>query len=89
MVLQEMTTEKNKTKSEEKNPSTMADLYNLICHLSPDQRDDVIQMIHELNPPSKNIHRSLTFSWAGGLIEFQEQFTSIELEKKASEWRMK
>ncbi|MGD0009988.1 MAG: DUF2281 domain-containing protein [Terriglobia bacterium] len=29
----------------------------------------------------------LRMNWAGGLSEFREQFTSLELQKKALEWR--
>ena len=29
----------------------------------------------------------LTMAWAGGLREFRDQFTSLELQKKALEWR--
>jgi hypothetical protein len=29
----------------------------------------------------------LRMNWAGGLSEFRKQFTSLELQKKALEWR--
>jgi hypothetical protein len=29
----------------------------------------------------------LRLNWAGGLAEFREQYTSLELQKKALEWR--
>jgi hypothetical protein len=29
----------------------------------------------------------LRMNWAGGLSEFREQFTSLELQKKALDWR--
>ncbi len=29
----------------------------------------------------------LRMNWAGGLSEFRERFTSLELQKKALEWR--
>ena len=29
----------------------------------------------------------LRMSWAGGLSEFRDQFSSLELQKKALEWR--
>jgi hypothetical protein len=29
-----------------------------------------------------------SFSWAGGLRELHDQFTSVELQHKASEWRL-
>ena len=28
------------------------------------------------------------FSWIGGLAEFQGEYTSVELQEKASEWRV-
>ncbi len=29
-----------------------------------------------------------SFDWAGGLKEFRDQYTSVELQHKASEWRL-
>ena len=29
-----------------------------------------------------------SFDWAGGLKELREQYTSVELQHKASEWRL-
>jgi len=32
--------------------------------------------------------KKLKFSWIGGLAEFQREYTSVELQEKASEWRV-
>ena len=29
-----------------------------------------------------------TFNWAGGLKELRDEYTSVELQEKASEWRV-
>ena len=39
-----------------------------------------------LKAKTKPKQEKLRMSWAGGLIEFREKFTSIELQKKALEW---
>jgi len=64
--------------------------------------DQMIKLIQQLPPNlqkevenfaqfllDKKVHRKQTklrMSWAGGLSEFRDQFTSLELQKKALEW---
>jgi len=36
---------------------------------------------------NKKSGRRLKQNWAGGLEEFKDRFTSLELQKKALEWR--
>ncbi len=31
--------------------------------------------------------KQIKFDWIGGLREYRDQYTSVELQKKASEWR--
>jgi len=31
--------------------------------------------------------KKFKFVWEGGLLELKENFTSVELQRKASEWR--
>lgn len=42
---------------------------------------DSYSMEKEIAQPKK-----LKFSWIGGLAEFQRDYTSVELQEKASEW---
>ena len=37
--------------------------------------------------PKRPKSSTLRQDWAGGLSEFRDQYTSIELQKKALEWR--
>jgi DNA-directed RNA polymerase specialized sigma24 family protein len=43
--------------------------------------------LHRLRRSSSKSTRKLKQSWAGGLSDFREQYTSLELQKKALEWR--
>lgn len=36
---------------------------------------------------SKKKGRKLRMDWAGGLREYRDQYTALELQKKALEWR--
>ncbi|UCH97269.1 MAG: DUF2281 domain-containing protein [Candidatus Aminicenantes bacterium] len=40
-----------------------------------------------LEKRNKKIRKKPTLSWIGGLKEFKDQYTSLELQKKANEWR--
>jgi len=46
------------------------------------------QKLEKKKPTSKKeTGRKLRQDWAGGLREFRDQYTSLELQKKALEWR--
>ncbi|MBD3158513.1 MAG: hypothetical protein GF309_06940 [Candidatus Lokiarchaeota archaeon] len=64
----------------------MADLLKAIWNLDDEEREKVIRYIRSLSPSQRRKNK-ITFSWAGGLSEFRDEFTSLELENKASEWR--
>ncbi len=36
----------------------------------------------------KKTSKKPTLSWIGGLKEFKDRYTSLELQKKANEWRI-
>ncbi|MFO7835194.1 MAG: hypothetical protein R6V83_00945 [Candidatus Thorarchaeota archaeon] len=67
-------------------PDKIAELLKAIWNLNDEEREKVIRYIRSISP-SRERKNKITFSWAGGLSEFRDEFTSLELEKKASEWR--
>lgn len=68
---------------------------NLVLHhpdLKPGDSVKVILLLEVDRPPLKNqvppnTGRRLTGNWGGGLADLANQFTSVELQHKASEWR--
>ena len=56
--------------------------------LPPEKKREVNDFI-EFLISRKNVKTAqrMKLNWAGGLKEFRKKFTSIELQKKASEWR--
>ena len=66
----------------------MSNLVEKIKALPPElqrQVEDYVQSLLEKRK-EKGL-RKLRQDWAGGLREFRDQFTSLELQKKALEWR--
>lgn len=60
----------------------------LIKELPPELQQEVQDFANFLLETKVRPKRSkLRMNWAGGLSEFREQFTSLELQKKALEWR--
>ncbi len=65
----------------------MKDLEELIRELPPELQEEVHDFAQfllkkKLRPRQKK----LRMTWAGALREFRDQFTSLELQKKALEW---
>lgn len=61
-----------------------------ISELPPNAINELEVFIDSLLRKSKNKKAGkLTQNWAGGLKEWKEKFTSLELQKKALEWRTK
>lgn len=46
----------------------------------------VFEYIDELTRNKKKKRNKLRLRWAGGLKEYKNQFTSVELQKKSLEW---
>jgi hypothetical protein len=66
----------------------MKSLDELIKELPPELQQEVQDFASFLLETKVRPKRSkLRLDWAGGLSEFREQFTSLELQKKALEWR--
>jgi hypothetical protein len=58
-------------------------LQGLPPHLQAEVRDFAQFLLERKARPKQ---RKLRQSWAGGLREFRDQFTSMELQKKSLEW---
>lgn len=67
----------------------MKSLEELIKEMPPDLKTEVRNFAESLleknNTPKQS--RQLSLSWEGGLSKYRGQFTSLELQKKALEWR--
>ncbi len=66
------------------------ELAELFEELPAEARSQIERLAEKLRAarraPSANDDYS--FDWAGGLKEFRDQYTSVELQHKASEWRL-
>ena len=58
-------------------------LQELPPHLRDEVRDFAQFLLEKRTAPKQ---RRLRQSWAGGLREFRDQFTAMDLQKKALEW---
>ena len=47
--------------------------------------EDFVEFLLAKHPAKRN--RKPTFSWFGALKEFRDQYTALQLQKKANEWR--
>jgi hypothetical protein len=66
----------------------MKSLEEMIKELPPELRQEVEGYVRSLIAKrSKKTGVKLRQDWAGGLREFREQYTALELQKKALEWR--
>lgn len=62
-------------------------LEDLIGDLPPDLRAEVEDFVRFLRDRRLGgSDRRLTLTWAGGLREFRDEFTALELEEKALDW---
>jgi len=65
----------------------MKKIDELIEQLPPELQDEVFnfaQLLLKVKAQPKQ--KKLRMSWAGGLKEFRDEFTSMELQKKSLEW---
>ena len=66
----------------------MSTLEELVEQLPPDLQEearDFIEFLLERKTPPK-AKQKLRLDWAGGLKEYRNQYSSLELQKKALEW---
>ncbi|MBI4333488.1 MAG: DUF2281 domain-containing protein [Chloroflexi bacterium] len=62
-------------------------LDELVKELPPELQDEVRDFARFLlSKRRKRKQKKLRLTWAGGLREFRDQYTSLELQKKALEW---
>lgn len=60
----------------------------LLQELSPELREEVRDFAEFLaNRNRRKSNRPLRQAWAGALRGYRDQYTSLELQKKALEWR--
>jgi len=64
----------------------MQNLAESINSLPLDLQKKVFAYIDELKKNSNKKRKKLSLKWAGGLKEYKDQFTSLELQKKSLEW---
>ncbi len=65
----------------------MKPLEEIIKELPPDLQQEVLDFAQFLlNTRAKPKPKKLRLSWKGGFKEFRDQYTSLELQKKALEW---
>lgn len=63
-------------------------LEELVKELSPDSQSEVRDFIKSLlEKRRKKSATKLRQSWAGALGAYREQYTSLELQQKALDWR--
>jgi len=66
----------------------MSTLKELIEQLPPELEDEVRDFVEFLlEKKAKKRGRKLRQDWAGALRDYRDQYTSLELQKKALEWR--
>ncbi|MEJ5229963.1 MAG: DUF2281 domain-containing protein [Pseudothermotoga sp.] len=66
----------------------MQDLEEMIRQLPPDLQQEVADFIQFLLEKRRRKSRKyLRQDWAGALKEFRDQYTAMDLQKKAIEWR--
>ncbi|MDZ7261883.1 MAG: DUF2281 domain-containing protein [candidate division KSB1 bacterium] len=65
----------------------MKAIEELVNELPPELRQEVRDFAQFLlDTKVRPKQKKLRLSWAGALREFRDQFTSLELQKKALEW---
>ena len=63
-------------------------LEEMIRELSPDAQRQVADLVRRLTDSSKaGPKRILDQRWAGALKRYRDQYTSLQLQQKALEWR--
>jgi hypothetical protein len=66
----------------------MKSLEEMIRDLSPDAQRQVADFVRQLTESTKSApRRKLDQQWAGALRQYRDQYTSLQLQQKALEWR--
>jgi hypothetical protein len=65
----------------------MKDAEEILSQLPPDLQREVLDFAEFLKQrQSSRKQKKLRMSWAGGLAEFRDKFTALDLQRKALEW---
>jgi len=65
----------------------MESIEEAVQQLPLELRQEALDFIHFLVEKNrKRTGKKLTLSWAGGLREYRNDYTSLDLQKKALEW---
>jgi len=64
----------------------MQNLAETINNLPADLQEKVFDYIEELKRSRKKKKKKLSLKWAGGLREYKDKYTSVELQKKSLDW---
>jgi hypothetical protein len=68
--------------------SDLKTLDEMIRELSPDAQRQVADLVRQLaKEPKLKPSARIGKRWIGGLREYRDQYTALELQKKALEWR--
>jgi hypothetical protein len=63
-------------------------LEEIMDELPPDIQVAILRILNAFSVQNNNKpKRKLRQTWAGGLSDYRDQYTSLELQKKALEWR--
>ena len=66
----------------------MKTLEEMIRELPPDAQRQVLDYVRQLSESMQSTpKRKLNQSWAGALKRYRSQYTSLQLQQKALEWR--
>ena len=66
----------------------MRSLEEMIRDLPPDARRQVVDLVKQLADAAKpSPPRTVGQQWAGALKRYRDQYTSLQLQRKALEWR--
>lgn len=66
----------------------MRSIDEMVKQLPPAIRTEVFDFVEFLlTKHRKKDHPHMTFDWAGGLADLRAEYTAVELQHKASEWR--
>jgi hypothetical protein len=65
----------------------MKNLEDLMARLSPELQQEVRDFAFFLvEKKGKTKRKKLQLNWAGGLREFRDRYTSLELQKQSTDW---
>jgi hypothetical protein len=62
-------------------------LEEIVSELPPEAQAKVRAFVESLREPGNGSPQPLQQNWAGALSDYREKYTSLELQKKALEWR--